>query len=219
MIPRCLSLIAIVVFIFVGCTTPPEIKQALVDMDTGYVENLQMMQQYRQLVNNIHQRHQDWFKYTRQRLLLDLALRSMTQDFWHPITRDGETISKEEHVDVTAMQLGGPIVQIVNELRLSGLTSQHGSDGSVKFESGNRGNTPGKIVVRLPEVVNLVTEKVDADYRKIVTGEMSHFDSYLTNVGALRQINATIKRYLDIDVTIAPEDISEIAGAIRELQQ
>ena len=88
-----------------------------------------------------------------------------------------------------------------------------------KFDAGNPGNTVGKIVGRLPEVVNLVTEKVDEDYKKIVTGEMKHFDSYRTNVGALRQINATIKRYLDIDVTVTPEDISEIAGAIRQLQQ
>ena len=210
MILRCLSFIALFLFVFAGCATPPEIKQALVDMDKGYVENLQMMQQYRQLVNNIHERYQYWFRYTRQRLLLDLALRSMTQDY------SGNDSAK---VDDTAHLLGAPIVKIVNELRLLGLKPQHGSDGSVKFEAGNPGNTAGKIVERLPEVVNLVTEKVDEDYKKIVTGQMSHFDSYRTNVGALRQINATIKLYLDIDVTIAPNDISEIAGAIRQLQQ
>lgn len=207
---RCLSFIAIFLFVFAGCATPPEIKQALVDMDKGYVENLQMMQQYRQLVNNIHERHQYWFQYIQQRLLLDLALRSMTQDYW------GNDSAK---VDATADLLGAPLVKVVNELRLAGLKPQYGSDGAVKFEAGNTGNTAGKIVGRLPEVVNLVTKKVDENYRKIVTGQMSHFDSYRTNVEALRQINATIKRYLDIDVTIAPEDISEIAGAIRQLQQ
>lgn len=219
MIRRCLSFIALFLFVFAGCATPPEVKQALVDMDKGYVENLQMMQQYRQLVNNIHERHQYWFQYTRQRLLLDLALRSMTQDYWRPLTYDGETLTKGEYVDVTANQLGDPLVKIVNDLRLKGLNPQHDSDGKVKFEAGKLDNTTGAIVKRLPEVVNLVTEKVDEDYKKIVTGEMKHFDSYRTNVGALRQINATIKRHLDIDVTISPEDISEIAGAIRQLQQ
>lgn len=210
MIRRCLSFTALFLFAFAGCATPPEVKQALVDMDEGYVENLQMVQQYRQLVNNIHERHRYWFQYTRQRLLLDLALRSMTQDY------GGNDSAK---VDATADLLGARLVKVVNELRLVGLKPQHGSDGTVKFEAGKPGNTAGKIVGRLPEVVNLVTEKVDEDYKKIVTGEMSHFDSYRTNVGALRQINATIKRYLDIDVTIAPEDISEMARAIRQLQQ
>lgn len=219
MIRRCLSFIALFLFAFAGCATPPEVKQALVDMDDGYVENLQMMQQYRQLVNNIHERHRYRFQYTKHHLLLDLALQSMTQDYWRPLTRDGETLTKEEYVDVTAKKLGVPLVKVVNELRLVRLKSHQGSDGTLKFEAGKPGNTVGKIVVRLPEVVNLVTEKVDEDYKKIVTGEMSHFDSYRTNVGALRQINATIKRYLDIDVTIAPEDISEIASAIRQLQQ
>jgi hypothetical protein len=184
-------------------------------MDQGYVENLQMMQQYRQLVNNIHERHRYWFQYAKHRLLIDLALRSMTQDYW----RSTDTRPKEAYVDATAMVLGDPLVKVVNELRLASLKSHHGSDGSLKFEAGKPGNTAGKIVGRLPEVVNLVTEKVNQDYKKIVTGKMSHFDSYRTNVGALRQINATIKRYLDIDVTVAPEDISEIARAIRQLQE
>jgi hypothetical protein len=67
--------------------------------------------------------------------------------------------------------------------------------------------------------VNRVTDKVDADYRTVVAGDLSQYEVYLANVSALRQMNGTIKRYLDIDVTIAPKDLSEIANSIRKLQQ
>jgi hypothetical protein len=107
----------------------------------------------------------------------------------------------------------------VNELRLPGLPEQKGADGTMKFEAGKPGHTAGNMVERMPEIVNRVTDKVDADYRTVVAGDPSQYDVYLANVSALRQMNATIKRYLDIDVTITPKDLSEIANSIRKLQQ
>lgn len=219
MLRNCIVLIIFCLFAFSGCATPPEIKQALVDKDEGYVENLKLMQQYRKLVGNIHERHHYWYRYTKQRLLLDIALRSMTQDYWREKNIDGEKLTKEENVDDTVIQLGGKLHKVVNELRLAKLVEQKGTAGKPKFNAGEPDNTASKIVERLPEIVNRVTEKVEEDYKKIVTGDMSHFNSYRTNVSAIRQINATIKRYLDIDVTIAPENISEISKSIQQLQQ
>jgi hypothetical protein len=193
-----------------GCATPAPVKQALVDLDQGYGENLRMMQQYRQLVQNVNERHRYWHRYTRQRLLLDLALRSMTQDYWR---------GDAEKVDDTAELLGDPLRKIVNELRLPGLAEQKGADGRIKFEAGKPGNTAGQMVERLPEIVNRVTDQVDTDYRTVVEGDLSQYDVYLANVSALRQINATIKRYLDIDVTVNPKDLSEIANSIRKLRE
>jgi hypothetical protein len=202
--------IALGLFALAGCATPAPVKQALVDLDQGYGENLRLMQQYRQLVQNVNERHRYWHRYTQQRLLLDLALKSMTQDYWR---------GDAEKADDTAQRLGDPLRKVVNELRLPGLPEQKGADGTMKFEAGKPGNTAGRMVERMPEIVNRVTDKVDADYQMVVGGDLSQYDVYLANVSALRQMNATIKRYLDIDVTIAPKDLSEIANSIRKLQQ
>ena len=203
-------LIAICLFVLAGCATPAPVKQALVDLDQGYGENLRLMQQYRQLVQNVNERHHYWHRYTQQRLLLDLALKSMTQDAWR---------GDAEKADITADRLADPLLKIVNELRLPGLPEQKGADGTIKFEAGKPGNTTGRIVERLPEIVNRVTDKVDMDYKEVVKGDLSQYDVYLANVSGLRQINATIKRYLDIDVTVTPKDLSEIAISIRKLQE
>ena len=61
-----------------ACTTPPEIKQALVAKDQAYAENEQLMQQYRELVSNITTRHQQWYRFVQTRLKLDLALQWAT---------------------------------------------------------------------------------------------------------------------------------------------
>ena len=45
--------IALALLVFVGCATPPEIKQALVAKDQAYVENERLMQQYRELVGHV----------------------------------------------------------------------------------------------------------------------------------------------------------------------
>jgi hypothetical protein len=202
--------IVLCLFALAGCATPAPVKQALVDLDQGYAENLKLMRQHRQLVENINERHRYWHRYTQQRLLLDLALKSMTQDYWR---------GDAEKADVTAERLGDGLRKVVNELRLGGLPEQKGADGTTRFEAGRPGNTAGKMVERLPEIVNRVTDKVDADYRAAVGGDLTHYEVYFANVSALRQVNATVKRYLDIDVTITPKDLSEIAGSIRKLQE
>jgi hypothetical protein len=204
------SFIVLSLFALAGCATPAPVKQALVDLDQGYGENLKLMRQYRQLVENVNERHRYWHRYTQQRLVLDLALKSATQDYWR---------GDEEKADITADRLGDPLRKIVNEVRLPGLPEQKGADGTIRFEAGRPGNTAGSLVERLPEIVNRVADKVDADYRKGVPGDLSQYDVYLANVSGLRQINAAVKRYLDIDVTVAPKDLAEIADSIRKLQE
>ena len=217
MIRKYKNLIALFLFVLSGCATPPAVKQALIDVDKGYGDNIEMMQQYRQLVQSINERQRYWNRYINQRLLLNLALKSMTQDHWRDdITRD---ITKEEKVDDTAMFLGNDLRRVVNDLRLAGLAPQNGSKGTVVFEAGKPDNTASQIVTRLPEIVNRVTEKVDEGYNEVVKADMSHFDTYRTNVAALRQVNSAIKRYLDIDITVTSKDVSEVANAIRALQQ
>jgi hypothetical protein len=47
---------------------------------------------------------------------------------------------------------------------------------------------------------------------------MTAFDDYRTNVAALRRINAMIKQYLDIDVTIKQDDVKQLVDAMRTLR-
>ena len=57
-----------------ACTTPPEIKQALNAKDQAYIENQRLVSQYRELVQNINERHRTWYRFVQTRLKLDLAL-------------------------------------------------------------------------------------------------------------------------------------------------
>jgi hypothetical protein len=209
MIVKGVILVAVSLLALAGCATPSPVKQTLVDIDKGYAENARMMEQYRTLVENVNERLHYWYRYVRQRLLLDLTLRSAAQDYWG---------SDPIKVDDTATLLGEDLVRLVNELRLAGLPAAKDSTGNIKFAAGKPGNTADKVAERLPEIVNRVVGKVDEDYVKVVVGDMSQFDVYRTNVSGLRQINGAIRRYLDIDVTISPQDVSEIADSIRQLR-
>jgi len=195
---------------FAGCATPPPVKQAIVDIDKGYATNAKMMDQYRTLVQNVNERLFYWNRYISQRLLLDTALRSMTEDY------PGNTPAR---VDEKADQLGPKLLGLVNELRLAGLPASKGSSGAVIFAAGKPDNTADKIAQRLPEIVNRVVEKVDEDYVNPAKRDMTEFDAYQTNVSALRQVNGAIRRYLEIDVTVSPQDVSEIADSIRQLRR
>ncbi len=105
----------------------------------------------------------------------------------------------------------------------------HGSAGGRRGPEDDRGGVgrrvfaDGKVdittlVQRLPGLVNAVTASIDKA-PTLARLDRSAFAAYEKNVAALRNINVTIKRYLDIDVTVAPEDVREIADAIREIQR
>ena len=57
-----------------------------------------------------------------------------------------------------------------------------------------------------------VEKSYQAEVRPLDT---SAYDDYRTNIAALRRINATVKEYLDIDVTVKPEDIRQLAEAVK----
>ncbi|MBA3753170.1 MAG: hypothetical protein H0X01_03325 [Nitrospira sp.] len=46
-----------------ACTTPQEIKQALVAKDQAYAENEQLIQQYRELVGLVTIRQHQWYRF------------------------------------------------------------------------------------------------------------------------------------------------------------
>ena len=57
------TIIVALSLVCIGCTTPPEVKQALIAKDQAYVENERLMEQYRELVSHVTQRHQQWYRY------------------------------------------------------------------------------------------------------------------------------------------------------------
>jgi hypothetical protein len=57
-----------------GCSTSPEVTQALIAKGQGYAENQRLMEQYRELVTNFTEWHHQWYRYVQTRLKLNLAL-------------------------------------------------------------------------------------------------------------------------------------------------
>jgi hypothetical protein len=194
-----------------GCATPVEVKQALVSIDDGYAENLKLMAQYRELVENINTRHEYWSRYIRERLMLNTVLLWATNN-----PRPTGELPDEDHAEVVGEILGSELVALVNEIRLEGLPSRKNPDGDVIFEVGR--SDINQIIYTLPRIIREVDKKVEADYKEATQIDFTAFEDYRKNVTALRQINAMIKRYVDIDITIKPEDFQEIADAIRALQ-
>lgn len=198
----------------VGCATPPGVKQALISLDQGYAENTRLMNQYGELVGTVNERFGQWNNYVQYRSKLDLALRWATTD--PRGDREDPKISDEELADVSVKVLGPDVLKAVNEMRLKPLRARKNPRGDVVFADGKVDITT--LVQRLPGLVNAITASIDKA-PTLVRLDRSAFAAYEKNVAALRNINVTIKRYLDIDVTVAPEDVREIADAIREIQR
>jgi hypothetical protein len=198
----------------VGCATPPGVKQALISLDHGYAENAKLMNQYDELVGTVNERFGQWNRYVQYRAKLDLALRWATTD---PLGDRGDPkVTDEELADASLTILGHDVLKAVNEMRLKGLRARKNPTGEVVFADGKVGITA--LVQRLPALVNAITASIDKA-PPLARLDRSAFAAYERNVGALRNINVTIKRYLDIDVTVAPQDVKEIADAIREIQR
>ena len=195
-----------------GCATPPAVKQAVTSIDQGYADNLEMMNQYRALVVQTNERYGLWLRYVRSRALLNSAVKWATTD---PVANDSPDRAKAK-VGIESDFLGPDLIKEVNKIRMKGLPARAGPEGTV-FEASQHG-TMTTVVEALPALVNAVNRKVDADAAAMPKNDLSGFDAYATNVSALRQINSTIKTYLDIDVTVKPEDLNEITQAIRALR-
>jgi hypothetical protein len=72
---------------------------------------------------------------------------------------------------------------------------------------------------QLPELIARVEQRVEKDSSLATSADMTVFDKYQTNVEALRRINAMIKHYLDIDVTLDPGEVQSLADTVTTLRR
>ena len=195
----------------IGCTTPPEVKQALIDKDRIYAENERLMQQYRELVGNVTQRHQYWYRYVQTRFKLNLALQWATTNPKLTDVTDAE-LAKDD-----ADLLGTEIIALINEIRLTDLPERRGPSGQTVFQAGT--GDMNHLLQKLPELIGRIEERVVKDARTSFTVDLTAFDQYRTNVEAVRKINAIIKQYLDIDVTLSRNDVQSLGESVQMLRR
>lgn len=195
----------------IGCATPPEVKQALIAKDQAYGENVRLMQQYRELVGNVTERHQQWYRYVQTRLKLNLALQWATTN--PKLTDVGDVDLAKDDADL----LGPEVIALINEIRLKSLPERKGPTGQVVFHAGV--GDMNNLLQKLPELIGRVEQRVAKDSQVPSSVDLTAFDQYRTNVEALRQINAIIKQYLEIDVTLPRSEVQSIAEAVRTLRR
>ncbi|HVG02182.1 MAG TPA: hypothetical protein VM842_04790 [Nitrospira sp.] len=194
-----------------ACSTPPEIKQALVAKDQAYAENERLMQQYRELVGNITTRHLQWYRFVQTRLKMDLALQWATTN---PKRTDvPDTDLAQDDADL----LGAKVIAVINEMRLKTLPERKGANGQSIFQAG--AGDMSNLVQKIPELIAQVEQRVATDSQAPSAVDLTVFDKYRTNVAALRRINGMIKQYLDIDVTLSQSDAQGLADAARQVHR
>ncbi|MGE0469924.1 MAG: hypothetical protein Nkreftii_002808 [Candidatus Nitrospira kreftii] len=204
-------LIVALSLVCLGCATPPEVKQALVAKDQAYAENQRLMEQYRELVSHVTERHQQWYRHVQTRLKLNLALQWATTN---PKLAD---VADAELANDDAELLGPEVIAFINEIRLKNLPDRKGPNGQIVFQSGT--GDMSNLLQRLPELLSRIEQRVRKDSQASSTLDLTAFDQYRTNVGALRRINAIIKQYLDVDVTLPRDEVQSIAEAVRTLRR
>jgi len=194
-----------------GCATPPEVKQALIAKDQAYTENERLMQQYRELVSNVTERHQQWYRHVQTRLKLNLALQ------WATTSPKVTDVPESELAKDDAELLGPEVIALINEIRIKNLPERKGPNGQVIFQAGM--GDMNNLLQKLPELIGRVGQRVAKDSKASSTVDLTAFDQYRTNVEAVRRINAIIKQYLDIDVTVPRNEVQSIAEAVRTLRR
>lgn len=199
------------VLLCVGCATPPEVKQALVTKDQAYAESERLMQQYRELVSNVTERHQHWYRYIQTRLKLNLAVQWATTN---PKLTD---VADPELAKDDADLLGPEVIALINEIRIKNLPERKGPSGQVIFQAG--AGDMNNLLQKLPELIGRIEERVAKDSQASSTVDLTAFDQYRINVEAVRRVNALIKQYLDIDVTLSRNDVQSLAEAARTLRR
>ncbi|MBK9305630.1 MAG: hypothetical protein IPM58_00685 [Nitrospira sp.] len=204
-------LLAAVSLVFTGCVTPPEVKQALIAKDQAYLESEQLMEGYRELVQQVTSRHHHWYRYVQTRLKLNLALQWATTN--PKLTDVGDADLAGDDADL----LGPEVIALINDIRLKHLPERKGPTGQVVFHAGTADmNT---LLQKLPELIGRVEQRVEKDSAASSTMDVAAFDHYRRNVEAVRRINAIIKQYLDIDVTVSRNDVQSLTEAMRTLRR
>ena len=204
-------LLALSVLLPLGCATPPEVKQALIAKDQAYTENERLMQQYRELVSQVTQRHQQWYRYLQTRLKLNLALQ------WATTNPTMINVSEADLAKDDADLLGSDVIELINAIRLKNLPERKGPNGQSIFSAGV--GDMNHLLQKLPELVSRVEHRVAKDSQIPSNVDLTAFDHYRTNVEALRRINAVIKQYLDIDVTLSRDEVQSLADEVRTLRR
>ena len=194
-----------------GCVTPAPIKEATVALDDGYKNNLKMMRQYDTLVRQINERHELLWKSTKRRSLLKLAVEAATID----TSSDDDELDRLV-ADEILEQLGPELVSRINDVRLRGLPERKGSGGIVILRAADNTHDLNGVLSAIPQIVAEIERRLESDYSSLVENDRTGFSDYKTNVWALRRINATIQRYLEIDITMAPDDVDLLASITRQ---
>jgi hypothetical protein len=204
----------------IGCTTPPEVKQALINKDQAYAENARLMDLHRQLLETIDQRYAYWYQYTKQLALLNLALKWATTD---PGPTDeagrGAVVSATIKEFGTGPDLRSALINTINSMRLKDLPERKDKQGVIVFEKG-RGDM-NSLIREIPTLINVIHTQVEAERKaeeQHMPTDYSGFDDYQTNLAALRRINGIVKRYLDIDVTVDKADIRQLHESVKALR-
>ncbi len=207
----CHTPVALILLLSLGCATPPEVKQALAAKDQAYAENERLMQQYRELVSNITTRHLQWYRYVQTRLKLNLALQWATTNPKLLDVADAD-LTKDD-----ADLLGPEVIAAVNDIRLKNLPERKGPDGHVVFQTGT--GDMSNLLQKLPELIARIEQRVAKDAQGAAPLDLTAFDQYRDNVEALRRINAVIKQYLEVDVSVPRTDIQALAEALRAVRR
>ncbi|MDH5741263.1 MAG: hypothetical protein OEY77_13150 [Nitrospira sp.] len=194
-----------------GCATPPEVKQALIAKDQAYIESQRLMQEYRELVENVTSRHHQWYRYIQTRLKLNLALQWATTN--PKLTNVGDADLAKDDADL----LGPEVIALINDIRLKNLPERKGPMGQVVFHAGS--GDMNDLLQKLPELIGRVEQRVAKDSAASSMVDGTAFDQYRTNVEAVRRINAIVKQYLDIDVTLSRNEVQSLAESVRTLRR
>ena len=194
-----------------GCATPPEVKQALIAKDQAYIESQRLMQEYRELVENVTSRHHQWYRYIQTRLKLNLALQWATTN--PKLTDVGDADLAKDDADL----LGPEVIALINDIRLKNLPERKGPMGQVVFHAGS--GDMNDLLQKLPELIGRVEQRVAKDSAASSMVDGTAFDQYRTNVEAVRRINAIVKQYLDIDVTLSRNEVQSLAESVRTLRR
>jgi len=205
------TIIVALSLVCIGCTTPPEVKQALIAKDQVYTENQRLMEQYRELVSQVTQRHQQWYRYVQTRLKLNLALQWATTN--PTVTGAGEADLAKDDAEL----LGPEVIALINDIRLKNLPERKGPNGRLIFSAG--AGDMNNLLQKLPDLVGRVERRVAKDSQVPSNVDLTAFDHYRANVEALRRINAVIKQYLDIDVTLSRDEVQSLADELRTLRR
>ena len=208
------SAIAILLAVVAGCATPPEIKEALRAKDHAYSDNAQLMDQYRQLLQNVDTRFEYWQRLIETRLKLSLALKWATTD---PGAKDPPA-KQQILAEEVAKQLGPEVVKVVNTVRLVALPARSGTTNQELFRKGS--GTMSSVIQALPALTATIDDSVAADYHKTVPAlDVSAYEDYRTNIAALRRLNGTVQQYMNIDVTASNHDVKELAETLRTIRR